>query len=69
MRPPTRAKGRTALMAESTQLASLQFRVSRECSVFVCFAGPVTQEAIDKFIEILQLSKDTYPKESEGAQG
>ena len=37
------------------------FKLSEECGVRVEFSGQVTQEAIDKLIKHLELSKDAYP--------
>jgi len=37
------------------------FKLTEECGVLVEFKGQVTQEAIDKLIAYLNLSKDAYP--------
>ena len=44
----------------------LQFRISRNSSVFICFYGPVSREAIEKLIALLELQKDTFPTLAEG---
>lgn len=49
-------------------LEQFVFRISRNCSAFICLSGPVTQEAIDKFILILQEMKDTFPAEVQALQ-
>jgi hypothetical protein len=46
-------------------LTNLQFKLSRECSAFICLTGVVTQEAIQKLIALLEISKDTYPRSDE----
>lgn len=46
-------------------MTDLQFKLSRECSVFLCLTGQVTQEAIQKLIDILNLVRDTYPSSDE----
>lgn len=43
----------------------LRFRISKECEVESVFLGPVTEEAISKFIQHLELSKDDYPSFAE----
>jgi hypothetical protein len=40
----------------------LTFNVAEDCDVQVIFRGRVTQDAIETFIEYLQVSKKTYPK-------
>lgn len=44
---------------------TLIFRISKESEVRISFDGTPTQEAIDKLIALLQLSKDTYPTAAE----
>jgi hypothetical protein len=39
----------------------LNYRISDECKVRLHFDGKVTKEAIQKFIQYLQLAKDDYP--------
>jgi hypothetical protein len=39
----------------------MKVQVAVDCHVTVVFTGTVTQEAIDKLIENLNLAKDTYP--------
>ena len=63
--PITTAVG--AAMSEAVAIAgwnseSLQFKISEDAETKVLFRGRVTQEAIDKLVKLLQLSKDTYPK-------
>lgn len=45
-------------------LEQFTFRISRDCTVFICMSGQPTQEAIDKFVLILQEMKDTFPVEA-----
>lgn len=39
----------------------LVLKISLNCRVQLRFEGPVTQEALQKLVELLNLSKDTYP--------
>lgn len=39
----------------------LSFKISRDSDVQIRFSGSVTQEAIEKLISLLTLSKDVYP--------
>lgn len=44
----------------------MRFNIARDCEVIVGFYGAaVTQEGIDKFIQVLELSKDCFPKAEE----
>jgi hypothetical protein len=47
------------------KLTNLQFKLARDCGVFVCLAGEVTQEAIQRLIDLLNLSRDAYPTADE----
>ena len=38
------------------------FPLAEDCEVRAVFKGHVTQEAIQKFIQFLELSRDTFPK-------
>lgn len=48
-----------------TNRPTFVFRLTKQCVVDVQLSGPVTQEAIDKLIEVLQLVKDCYPEQAE----
>lgn len=39
----------------------LSFKISRDSDVRIRFSGTVTQEAIEKLVSLLNLSKDVYP--------
>ena len=41
----------------------LQQRVGRDCIARVLFQGRLTQEAVDRLIKYLELTKDTLPSE------
>jgi hypothetical protein len=41
------------------------FRLSKECVVDIQLSGEVSQEAIEKLIEVLHLVKECYPDERE----
>jgi hypothetical protein len=41
----------------------LQQRIGRDCIARVLFQGRLTQEAIDRLIKYLELTKDTLPSE------
>jgi hypothetical protein len=43
----------------------LKFRIARGCSAAIYFEGMVTQEAVEKLIEFLEFSKDTFPTQAE----
>ena len=44
----------------------MRFNIARDCEVIVGFYGEaVTQEGIDKFIQVLELSKDCFPNAEE----
>lgn len=40
----------------------LRFRVSPDCMVRISFLGPVSQAALEKTIQYLELAKDNYPE-------
>jgi len=44
------------------------YNLAADCKVRIAFTGRVTQEAIDKFIAYLNISKDTYPTRVEAEQ-
>jgi hypothetical protein len=44
---------------------ALVFKISRDSEARVTFSGAVTQEAIEKLRALLDLTKDTYPRQSE----
>ena len=46
---------------EQEPIELLKWRLSRECYAIVELRGVVTQEAIDKLIQLLQLMKDCFP--------
>jgi len=48
---------------EQEPIELLKWRLSRECYVILELRGVVTQEAIEKLIQLLQLMKDCFPKE------
>lgn len=50
---------------DSGNSAPLIFKISRTSTARVQFTGNVSQEAIGKLINLLELSLDTYPTESE----
>ena len=60
--PPLGGKSEPPSVSEGIHL---RFRISKECEVELAFLGPVTEEAISKFIQHLQLSKDDYPSLAE----
>jgi hypothetical protein len=43
----------------------LRFRISADSEALISFWGEVTQEAIEKLIKLLELSKDTFPSQDE----
>jgi len=43
----------------------IRLPIARDVRVDVHFTGTVTQEAIQKLIEILECEKDTFPSEEE----
>lgn len=48
-------------------MIDLKFKLSPNCLAEVTFTGTPTREAMEKFIELLQLSKDTFPANDEAA--
>lgn len=48
--------------------SDLSFKISRDSIVKIRFSGPVTQEAIEKLVSLLNLSKDVYPTAAEIAE-
>lgn len=44
----------------------VKFRISRNCEIAIAFYGSiVTQAAIDKLLQTIELMKDCYPKAEE----
>lgn len=48
---------------EQESIESLRWRLSQECYAVLELRGVVTQEAIDKLIQLLQLMKDCFPSQ------
>lgn len=46
----------------------MEFRLSKNCRVRILFEGCITQEAIEKCIQIIELSRDCFMTEVEYAQ-
>ncbi|MGH2495586.1 MAG: hypothetical protein ACRDIV_12865 [Ktedonobacteraceae bacterium] len=63
--------GRSISLLTSTLNAKeevkLAWRISQDCGVQIRFEGHVTQEALQKLIALLDLSKDDYPKKERTA--
>jgi len=45
---------------EQEPISQLRMQISRECYVTLELLGVVTQEAIEKLIQLLKLMQDTY---------
>ena len=61
------ASGTVETVFEKTDWVIIQTPLSSKCSGFLCMSEPVTQEAIDRLIEILKLQRDTFPTASSAA--
>lgn len=46
-------------------MTDLKFSLSPNCQVELSFTGTPTQEAVEKFIELLEASKETFPTNAE----
>jgi hypothetical protein len=61
-----RASVQETLLSEGADASKqLRFNISRDSEAQVIFRGPVTQEAIEKLAALLELQKDTFPKQVE----
>ncbi len=48
---------------ERSKVETLRLRISKECTVAITLDGDVTQQAVTKLIQYLELVKDGYPIE------
>lgn len=49
--------------------SQLRMRLAPNCAAHVMFAGPVTREAIELLIELLEVCKRAYPAAAQESKG
>ena len=49
-------------------MTDLHFQLSPNCKAEVSFTGTPTQEAIEKLLELLEASKETFPTQADAKQ-
>jgi len=57
----TPTENKASFLEDESEGSVLSFKISRDSDVRIRFSGNVTQEAIEKLVSLLNLSKDVYP--------
>jgi hypothetical protein len=57
--------GQAATFYGHADFTILKFRLASTVDVWLCLSQPVTQEAIDKLIALLEAQKDAFPTRAE----
>jgi hypothetical protein len=61
--PSAAAEDRESEMLGEPNRDIFRFRISPTCTVRIIFSGPVTQNALEKTIQYLELAKDSYTED------
>ena len=55
----------SVMTGQASEGTVLSFKISQDSEARIAFSGKVTQEAIEKLIKLLDISKDTFPAKSQ----